>query len=101
MIFQMYENKGRHIAYTRQEAKLNEALGYVTVTKEQFYDIKRYPSVENLDNPVEVEKSAVETLNEDFELDQLKQTYQAMFGKPPHHAMKTAGIKKAIDGHSK
>jgi len=83
MIFQMTHGKGRHIAYDANEAKLNEKNGWVTVTKEQFYDIKRYPSVENIKNPID---------------DDLKQLYEDKFGKPPHHAMKEAGIKKALNG---
>ncbi len=87
MIFQMTTNKGRHIAYSEQEAKANNENGWTTVTEKQFYDIKRYPSVENLDNPV----------NEPDELTELKMAYQNKFGKSPHHAMKAATIKKALE----
>ena len=97
MIFQMYEDKGRHIAYTRQEAKKNEENGYVTVTKKQFYDIKRYPSVENLDDPVEVDEPKKGNPEKEDDMTELKMAYENKFGKPPRRAMKAAGIKKALE----
>jgi hypothetical protein len=67
MIFQKHQNHGKHIAYSEQEAKRNEANGWITVSKEEFYEID------------------------------LRVQYEKKFGKEPHHLMKEETIRAKLE----
>ncbi len=77
MIFQMKDG-ARHMSHSPTEAKSNEENGWLTVSKEEFYDIGQ-------------------TLEED-KRNLLVIAYIREFGKKPHHKKSIDTIKAELDG---